>query len=148
MVQSHYCNQICPLYSNKNNKSTEAAEPLHQTKNTEPEIKSVEINDKLPMKLVLTPNYHHVGRSRTSSECNKLINRDEFIRLESESAKMQNYESKRAFRCRYEYLDYSHIPDNTTDRNNSWGKPRLRNKPEGWVCTQGSSGALYGKFRL
>ena len=125
-VQSHYCNQIRPLYSNKNNKSTEAAEPLPRTKNTEPQIKSVEINDKLPTKLVLKPNYHHVRGSRTSTECIKLINRHEFIRPESESAKMQNYESKRAFRCRYEYLDYSHIPDNTTDRNNSRGKPRLR----------------------
>ena len=125
-VQSHYCNQIRPLYSNKNNKSTEAAEPLPRTKNTEPQIKSVEINDKLPTKLVLKLNYHHVRGSRTSTECIKLINRHEFIRPESESAKMQNYESKRAFRCRYEYLDYSHIPHNTTDRNNSQGKPRLR----------------------
>ena len=110
----------------KTTKSTEAAEPLPRTKNTEPEIKSVEINDKLPTKLVLKPNYHHVRGSRTSTECIKLINRHEFIRPESESAKMQNYESKRAFRCRYEYLDYSHIPHNTTDRNNSRGKPRLR----------------------
>ena len=115
------------LYIHRKTTNTQKSrKPLSRTKNTEPEIKSIEINDKLSTKVVPTPNSHHVRGSRTSSEIIKLVNEHKFIRPESESAKMQNYESKRAFRCRYEYLDYSHIPDNTTDRNNSRGKPRLR----------------------
>ena len=87
----------------------------------------------------------HQGKFRSNNSSSKIAKNAISSRPESKIHQRARFLFKTRILLLKTFLDYTNIIQNTTNQNNSRGKPRSQRQPEGRVRTEGSSGACTNK---
>ena len=87
----------------------------------------------------------HSEKFRSNNSGSKIAKNAISSRPESKIRQRARFLFKTGIQLLKPFLDYTNIIQNTTEQNNSWGKPQLQRQPEGWVHTEGSLGACTNK---
>ena len=87
----------------------------------------------------------HQGKFRSNNSGSKIAKNTISSRPESKIRQRARFLFKTSIQLLKTFLDYTNIIQNTTNQNNSRGKPRLQRQPEGRVRIEGSSGTCTNK---